>query len=244
MPLSRRKFVSAVFAISAALPIISSLPKALEGKPIRNRKDTWLMVIDLDKCNGCKRCTESCIEAHHVPPGQEWIKVYTKKDASGTGTHFLPRPCMQCENAPCVNVCPVGASFYNTDGLVLIDQNRCIGCRYCMVACPFEARYFNWAEPPHTEKELSQRYSPEFPARHRRGVVEACNFCAHAIQQSLPYCVESCPQGALYFGSRERNQAVNSKSEVQTVSQLLGRGAYRLREELGTMPRVYYLRRK
>jgi len=113
----------------------------------------WAMVIDLRRCDGCQsvgkppQCTEACIEGHLVPEPMEWIQVY-EEELPGGGTRFVPAPCMHCQNAPCVNVCPVAATFATPEGVVLIDQNRCIGCRICMAACPYDRRFFNWGSRP------------------------------------------------------------------------------------------------
>ncbi len=202
---------------------------------------SWVMVIDLDRCDGCGVCTTACRTQHNIPDGQEWIKVYQVSDPEGT-SYFLPRPCMHCENAPCVAVCPVGATYVREDGLVLIDHDRCIGCRYCMAACPFNARYFNWDGAPELTPDEQAIYSPEYPVVHRRGTVEKCVFCAHrADKGQLPACVEACPMKAIFFGDA-REDAVSNGPEVWRLSQVLKeRGGFRFKEELGTKPRVFYL---
>lgn len=213
----------------------------------------WVMAIDLARCNGCRVCTEHCIREHYVPPAwgepnyeghQEWIKVY-EIDSPAGGKYFLPRPCMHCDNAPCVKVCPVGASYKRDDGLVLINQDRCIGCRFCIAACPYEARYFNWYNPPVSTEEKFVNYSDEYPVPHRRGVVEKCVFCAHRTSMGrLPACVEACHKAgmnAIYFGDVNED-AVTNGAEVVRLSELLSKNhAYRFKEDLGTQPRVYYL---
>src|SRR3972149_4121634 len=113
----------------------------------------WTMIIDLRSCDGCQsvggppRCTAACIEGHLAPEPMEWIEVY-EQELAGDGTRFVPTPCQQCQNPPCVNVCPVGATFSTPEGTVLIDQDRCIGCRICMAACPYDRRFFNWGNAP------------------------------------------------------------------------------------------------
>ncbi len=153
---------------------------------------------------------------------------------------------MNCENAPCLNVCPVGATFRTDEGVVLVDHERCIGCRYCMAACPYDARYFNWGEPPHTPEELAHEYSPLEPWPHRKGTVDKCDFCAHAARKgALPACVQACTKemgdGAIYYGDL-REDAVSNGVETLPLSRTLReKGGFRFKEELGTRPRVFYL---
>lgn len=206
----------------------------------KGRRRDWVMLIDLKRCDGCRACTAACGKEHHVPPGQEWIKVYRMQGEGGE--YFLPRPCMHCENAPCASVCPVGATFVRTDGVVLVDHRRCIGCRYCMAACPYNARYFNWGEPPHSPEELANVYTPEAPWPHRKGVVEKCVFCAHrADVGELPACVRGCPMKAIFFGDASED-AVSNGVEVWKFSEVVRQeGGFRFKEEMGTKPRVWYL---
>ena len=255
--LSRRDFLKAAGSGAAALVATSGAGMAAAsvartvlangphpGDPGAGNQ-RWVMVIDLARCDGCGECTEACNAMHMVPPGQEWIKVYKMQhDALRvTGSHFFPRPCMQCDNPPCVNVCPVGASYKREDGIVLIDQDLCIGCRFCLAACPYSARYFNWAEPPHTAQELSQPYSVETNIPHRRGVAEKCLFCPALTRQGqLPACGSACPKGAIYFGDEHEDAVTNGLGETYRLSELLAEGgAHRHLEELGTEPRVWYL---
>ena len=248
--MGRRDFVSLTVkgagAVGFAIVGGKFLVERLGGIPSDVRAQTadphaWVMVIDLDRCDGCGVCTTACRNTHNVPDGQEWIKVYEVNEPEGAH-YFLPRPCMHCDNAPCVAVCPVGATFRREDGLVLIDQNRCIGCRYCMAACPYSARYFNWDGPLELTPEEQAVYSPEYPGVHRRGTVEKCVFCAHRVDEgSLPACVEACPMRAIFFGDA-REDAVSNGSEVWRLSEVLrDRGGFRFKEELGTKPRVFYL---
>ncbi len=205
----------------------------------------WVMVIDLERCDGCRKCTLGCDLAHFVPKGQEWIKVYQVQDEMGV-EYFLPTPCMQCQNAPCVKVCPVGATFQRDDGVILIDHNRCIGCRYCMAACPYNARYFNWGEPARNPEEFDHEYSIEEPWPHRVGVVEKCMFCAHYARRGvLPACVQSCTDemgsGVIYFGDVREDAVSNGVETIQLTKTLRERAGFRLKEEMGTHPRVWYL---
>ena len=201
----------------------------------------WAMVIDLRRCDGCGHCTDACQANHYLPPEQTWLKVYELTDASGN-TYFMPRPCMQCENPPCVRVCPVGASFQTDEGVVLVDQTKCIGCRMCMAACPYEARYFNWADPQPVPR-LPTAPSPEFPAPQQKGTVGKCIFCVHQTRYGkLPFCVDGCPMGAIYIGDLNEDVAVNGVGESVRLSTFLKENdAIRFKEELNTRPRVYYI---
>jgi molybdopterin-containing oxidoreductase family iron-sulfur binding subunit len=206
-------------------------------------KHRWVMVIDLAKCDGCKECTKACTAMHFVPPGQEWIKVFENRDNKVAGAYWFPRPCMQCDNTPCAKVCPVGATFKREDGVVLIDQERCIGCRYCIAACPYGSRSFNWAEPPHYPEELQQKYSVELNFPHRRGVVEKCIFCPTLSREGkLPACASACRMDAIYFGDQVEDVVRNHSGETVSFTQLIReKGGFRFMEELGTEPRVWYL---
>lgn len=214
--------------------------------PSRSKAPTnqkWVMVLDLAKCDGCRDCTKACNKMHYVPPMQEWIKVYEVADNPAAGEYYMPRPCMHCDNPPCVRACPVGATFKRTDGIVMQDNDRCIGCRECIAQCPYSARSFNWAEPPHSSEELSAKYSMEQMYPHRKGTIEKCGFCPHMLRDGkLPVCASACTMGAVYFGDELEDAVTNSKGETLQLSKIVKRGAgYRLMEELGTEPRVYYL---
>lgn len=251
---SRRKFLKGAVAFVGAAgsaTLFSGKLLQLVGfsnsdvRALATEDRQWVMVIDLDKCNGCGKCTEGCTAEHYVPFGQQWIHVYEVQDEFGH-RYFLPRPCMQCDNAPCLKVCPVGATYRKQDGIVLVDHTRCIGCRYCMAACPYDARSFNWTEPPHTDAELAHTYSPEAPWPHRAGVVEKCMFCAHLSEMGdLPACVKACTKemgnGAIYFGDRREDVVANGVETIPFAATLRDRGGFRLKEELGTEPRVWYL---
>ncbi len=203
----------------------------------------WVMVIDLARCDGCRECTRACTAMHFVPPGQEWIRVYEMHDDATGNAYWLPRPCMHCDNPPCVKVCPVSATWKREDGIVMQDTSRCIGCRFCIAACPYQARGFNWVQPPESEEQRRQPYDMEWNTRHFKGTTEKCIFCPALIKDGrLPACASACPMGAIYFGDQAEDAVTNSQGETVRFSALVRENAgYRFLEELGTEPRVYYL---
>jgi Fe-S-cluster-containing dehydrogenase component len=203
----------------------------------------WVMVIDLAKCDGCGACTRACSKMHFVPPDRQWIKVLRMQESEKTAPYYFPQPCYHCDNPPCTKVCPVDATFKRSDGVVLIDNERCIGCRFCMAACPYGARSFNWGEPDNPPEALAKPYTPEDGFPRRIGTVEKCDFCPDMAEMGmLPACAKSCPMNAIYYGDENEDAVTNSSGETVRLSQLLlDRSGYRHLEELGTNPRVYYL---
>ncbi len=203
-------------------------------------KHAWCMVIDLRTCDGCKACTMACQTRHQLRPEQTWINVYEMKDSSG-GTYSMPRPCMMCEDPPCMYVCPVGANIRTSEGLDLVDTDICIGSRACMAACPYEARYFNWTDPL-PQKRMPMANSPQMPVP-QKGTVGKCVFCADRLPYGeLPACVSGCPMGVLYIGDLVTDTAVNGQGTAVVLSDFLHENdAVRYKEELGTNPRVYYI---
>ena len=217
------------------------------GEDAKARLRRWAMIIDLRECDGCQsqdtapKCTLACIEGHYAPEPMEWIQCY-EKEMSGGGTQFLPTPCQQCQNAPCVNVCPVGATFATPEGVVLIDQERCIGCRLCMAACPYDRRFFNWGDAPVPPAAQFVEYNAEHQVPAKKGTVMKCDFCPDMARAGkLPYCAQACPQGALYYGDLEEDVATNGAEVVKFSKFLSDNQAYRQKEDLGTHPRVYYI---
>ncbi len=207
----------------------------------------WSMIIDLAKCDGCQsqgtppQCTTACIEGHFAPQPMEWIEVY-EADFGGGGTQFIPTPCQQCENPPCVKVCPVGATFSTPEGVVLIDQERCIGCRICMAACPYDRRFFNWGDPPIPPEAALADYQVEQQVPATRGTVMKCDFCPEMVRDgTLPFCVQACPNDAIWYGDLEEDIATNGRTIVKASRLISENNGYRLKEHLGTQPRVHYL---
>jgi len=206
----------------------------------------WGMLVDINKCIGCNYCTYACQAVNNLADDMLYNVVTTETTQSGE-EYFLSRPCMQCEEAPCVHVCPVGATYYRPDGIVAMDYTLCIGCRYCQVACPYSARVFNWRAPSGTSPKAPTFGTQEVENRPR-GVVEKCHFCSHRIDFGLknglvpgvdllatPACVVACPTGARVFGDLTDPASPISMAQVEASVTL------RLREELSTEPRVYYV---
>jgi len=217
------------------------------------------MVIDLSRCVGCQSCAVGCKVENNEPLGIWWNRVLTvggKEIDQPSGNfpnvqmNYLPLACQHCDNAPCVKVCPVTATYKRSDGTVQVDYGRCIGCRYCMAACPYGVRAFNWGNP---------QYSPgiSFPVGHQgdhidpdpssgpnrlvytpsrpRGVVEKCSFCVQRIDEGVePFCIQVCPTGARIFGDLD--------DETSKISVVVRNGrAQQLLPELGTSPKVYFV---
>lgn len=206
----------------------------------------WGMLIDINKCIGCNYCTYACQAVNNLADDMLYNVVSVETTQSGE-EFFLSRPCMQCAEAPCVHVCPVGATYYREDGIVAMDYSLCIGCRYCQVACPYAARVFNWKNPIEKSDKAPDFGMQELPNRPR-GVVEKCHFCSHRIdygverglvpgvdEPATPACVVACPTNARVFGNVLDPESPISKARDE-ASVIL-----RLREDLSTEPRVYYV---
>jgi len=217
-------------------------------KPVSERK--WIMVIDQQKCVGCKACTVSCCSENNLPPGVVYRPVpeYQVGTFPNVAWVFTPRPCMHCDKPPCVPVCPVTATWKREDGIVVIDYDICIGCRNCLAACPYDARTFDFGEfyGRPTPRVMPYETRPNFeysedwkrkPGAHKSPIGNArkCHFCLHRIRAGmLPACVTTCLGGATYFGDDNNKRSL--------VHELIGSGRVkRLKEELGTEPSVYYL---
>ncbi len=224
------------------------------------------MVIDLDRCTGCGACMIACAVENNVPPGEPtatertgttWMRVYkvdNGKEFPESRTVHVPVLCQQCDHhTPCESVCPQKAVEYDEKtGIVGQIPVRCLGCRYCMTACPYHARYFNWWDPVWPEG-MEKTLNPDVSTR-MRGVVEKCNFCHSRLQAAkaraaaegrrevrpgeyTPACVEACPASAVVFG-----ELSDSASEVHQAAH--AEDAFRLLEHLGTEPKVYYRSRR
>ncbi len=224
-------------ALTETVAAASKMSTTTPSGPIKQ----WCMIIDLRLCNGCKLCTTACQTAHYLHEDQTWMNVYTMTNAAGED-YNMPRPCMMCEDPACVPVCPVGANFRTAEGLVLVDQSKCIGTRICMNACPYDARYFNWADPvPAPRQPFAQE--PEWPVPQVKGTVGKCIQCAAMLPTGqLPECVTNCPMGVIYFGDLTSDAAVNGMGATVKISTFLAdNDAVVFKEEYGTHPRVYYI---
>lgn len=223
----------------------NDLRRAL-AKPMEERR--WLMVIDTRKCVGCHACTVACIAENKLPPGVVYRPVITEQKGEYPNqiTRFFPRPCMQCDNPSCVSVCPVRATWKRPDGVVIVDYDKCIGCRYCLTACPYGARTSDFGNyyTEHTPEIQKYEQLPNFEynkawnrKRHGSPVGNArkCHFCLHRIEQGLlPQCVSTCIGRANYFG--DANDATSLVAKIAKSSNQI-----KLLEEKGTKPTVIYL---
>ncbi len=204
----------------------------------------FVMVIDLSKCRNARKCMAACQGAHHLKPEQHHINVLRMENDERTGFYFQPKPCQHCDNPPCTKVCPVDATFKRQDGIVLIDNERCIGCRFCIAACPYSARVFNWSEPKYVEGDENRVYDIELNVPQKKGTITKCLFSADRLRiGKLPYCVSACENGVYWFGDANEDAVTNGTSKETTrLSTLLEENAaYTLMPELGTKPSVYYL---
>ena len=186
----------------------------------------------------------ACQGAHHLRPEQHHINVLKMQESQNTPPFYMAKPCQHCDNPPCVAVCPVDATFKRPDGIVLIDNERCIGCRFCIAACPYSARVFNWTTPQNEEEDKGKTYNVELNVPQRKGTVSKCLFSADRLREGkMPYCVSACPNGVYYFGDENEDAVTNgtSKETVRLKKLLEDNAGYRLMPELGTQPRVYYL---
>ena len=223
---------------------INKYPEALitpeeSRKGIPDRK--FVMVIDLAKCKNARKCVEECQKAHKLDEHQEFMKIQLIQNHEDGQPYWFPKPCFHCDEPPCVIVCPTGATFKRDDGIVLINNERCIGCKFCVTSCPYSARQFNWG---HKEKfdDKSQPYSPETGVPAAEGTVMKCDFCPDLLRQGqLPHCAKACPMGVIYFGDKNEDIVTNGEETVRFSQLINDRGGYRHLEHLGTKPNVYYL---
>ena len=207
--------------------------------------------LNLSICIGCRRCAEACHQEnnHDRATHNSYIRVFELDKGSLDFEHgvvdydhavpqadkyYMPVQCHQCDNPPCVDVCPVEATWKEQDGIVVIDYNWCIGCRYCEAACPYHARRFNWAKPEIPADEINPEQSYLSNRIRPKGSMEKCHFCLHRTREGrMPACLEACPTGSRVFGN-----LLDPDSEIRWV--LENKRVYILKEELGTQPRFFY----
>ncbi len=207
--------------------------------------------LNLSRCIGCRRCAEACHHEnnHDRSTHQSYIRVFEMRQGSldfehGDATYdhpvprdghfYMPVQCQQCDDPPCVHVCPVEATWKEDDGIVVVDYDWCIGCRYCEAACPYHARRFNWHAPEIPPEEINPSQAYLSNRIRPAGVMEKCTFCLHRTREGrLPACLEACPTGSRVFGN-----LLDPTSEIRWV--LANKRTYVLKEELGTRPRFFY----
>ncbi|HSK10057.1 MAG TPA: 4Fe-4S dicluster domain-containing protein [Vicinamibacterales bacterium] len=209
--------------------------------------------LDLSRCVGCRRCVHACVEENNQSrdPEVQWIRVLAMDNDKGIdfahadpyydaetvpedGRFYVPVSCQQCRNAPCTKVCPTGATWTEPDGIVVVDYDWCIGCRYCMAACPYGARHFNWGEPSIPRESINPQTHVLGNRPRRKGVVEKCTFCIQRARDGrYPACVEVCPAGARKFGN-----LLDPASEIRYV--LEHKRVLVLKQELNTVPKFFY----
>ncbi len=209
--------------------------------------------LDISRCIGCRNCVYACVKENNQSrePQIHWIQVLEMEKEKGIdfadanvhynpelvpeeGKFYVPIQCQQCKNPPCIKVCPAKATWKEPDGIVVVDYNWCIGCRYCMAACPYGARHFNWGEPtiPNEEINPETHYLGNRP--RPKGVVEKCTFCIQRTREGkYPACVEICPVGARKFGN-----LLDPQSEIRYI--LENKRVLILKEEVNTQPKFYY----
>jgi molybdopterin-containing oxidoreductase family iron-sulfur binding subunit len=246
-------------------PLLNQAVKTIYPPAVKGAN--WGMMIDVGACIGCRRCLHACKLENNIPDApsnMHWIDLFELEntrpvsevenipplrsdidytDAPKPGYWYMSFNCFHCENPPCTKVCPTGATYKDEDGLVLVNYDFCIGCRYCMAACPFNARRFNWWSPEHPPSRTSPidgtivSLNEDVPLR-QRGVNEKCTFCVHRVRKGNPVtkCVEVCPVSARHFGDFN-----DPESEVSRLLETVR--TVRIRENLGTNPKLYYFTR-
>ncbi len=208
--------------------------------------------INISRCKGYRDCVDACVKENNLgrDSQMQYIRVlqmeqgnsnlehsehyYDPETVPVEGKYYMPVQCMQCDDPPCVKACPVEATWMEPDGIVVVDYDWCIGCRYCMTACPYWARHFNWTEPEIPAEEMNTDTHILGNRPRPRGVVEKCTFCIHRTRKGgQPACMEACPTGARIFGN-----LLDPDSEIRYV--LANKQVFRLKEDLGTEPKFWY----
>ena len=212
--------------------------------------------LDISRCTGCRRCVHACVDENNQSrdPEIQWIRVlefersaalrginledgnpyYEHEEVPDEGKFYIPISCQQCEDSPCSKVCPTGATWREPDGIVVIDYDWCIGCRYCMAACPYGARHFNWCDPHLPADEVNPNMHVLGNRPRERGVVEKCTFCIQRTRAGrYPACLEACPTGARKFGN-----LLDPESEIRYL--MKHKRTFVLKAELNTRPKFFY----
>jgi len=207
--------------------------------------------LNLSICVGCRKCAEACHQEnnHDRPSQNSYIRVlemqagsmdmergtaHYRRPVPGKDRFYMPVQCQQCDHPPCVSVCPVEATWKEDDGIVVVDYNWCIGCRYCEAACPYHARRFNWTKPTVPANQINPDQAYLSNRIRPQGVMEKCTFCLHRTREGqLPACLEACPTGARVFGN-----LLDPDSEIRWVIE--NKRVFVLKEELGTRPNFFY----
>jgi len=214
----------------------------------------WGYGLDLSRCIGCRRCVYACVKENNLSrqqPQTHWIRVLKMKKGNlvnleeaehyyeppavpEEGHFYMPVQCQQCENPPCVKVCPVHATWKEPDGLVVVDYNWCIGCRYCMAACPYRGRTFNWSKPKLAREDWNTAVHYLGNRPRYQNVVDKCTFCIQRVRNGrYPACVEACPTGTRKFGN-----LLDPDSEMRYLIE--HKRVFRMKEDLNTEPKFYY----
>ncbi|MCX8110989.1 MAG: 4Fe-4S dicluster domain-containing protein [Syntrophorhabdaceae bacterium] len=249
--MNRRDFLkfAGVLAFGVAAHQTVNIISQSRAKEEKKSTKTWAMAVSFSACarrEGCKDCIDICHLIHNVPEfdnpkdGLRWIWQSPYEVVFSDQTNLFNKGmlknlsvlclCNHCDNPPCVKVCPTKATWKREDGIVMMDYHRCIGCRYCMAACPYGARSFNWRDP----RPFLKKINTDYPNRIK-GIVEKCSFCEERLSQGLiPACVDTCPEKALIFGDLN-----DPESDISRA--LRARFSIQRRPYLGTGPRVFYI---
>lgn len=222
-------------------------------RDIRPREGVeFVYALNLSRCVGCRKCVHACVAENNQSrtPEMQYIRVlemprgtldiergnhhYDRPTVPDDDHFYMPIQCHQCANPPCVKVCPVEATWQETDGITVVDYDWCIGCRYCEAACPYWARRFNYAEPELPNEEVNTEMSYLSNRPRKKGVMEKCTFCLHRVREGqMPACLEACPVGARKFGN-----VLDPNSEISNI--LRTKRVFVLKEDVGTIPRFFY----
>lgn len=251
----RRAFLKAIAGVAAATVALSGCHLKASGKEGKVR---WGMIIDLKRCIACRACAISCKNENKTPPGVAYMVVLEEEHGQypNVSRPYAPRPCMQCVRSSCTLVCPTGATYHRPDGIVAIDYEKCIGCRYCIAACPYGARSFDYGydyigDPANPYNAIpSSEYGARYGVRQRgkspQWNVRKCTFCLHlqdenGMYREPPACARTCMGRAIHFGDLNDPQGTCIVHGERMQELLARRNHKRLKEELGNEPSVYYL---